>query len=245
MRFLYNKPAILIGDALVVADLHIGMENELARRGIRVGNLSDKILSSIRELAKETNKKRLIILGDAKHEIAHVDEKTISFFEQLTKDLRVEVVKGNHDGGIEKIKGITVHPPEGIVLKNIGLCHGHAWPGEKLLTADYIVTAHQHGQIEIVDGKGKRHREHVWASIPLDEKNALRHYKRVNKKIRMILLPPFNKLLSGAVLNDKKTEMLGPVFSNNLFKLEGAIMYRLDGTCLGTIRSLVKDSGFR
>jgi hypothetical protein len=50
-------------------------------------------------------------------------------------------------------------------------------------------------------------------------------------------MPAFNPLVGSAV-NIDDNERLGPVLNNKLFKLNDAIVFRLDGTCLGRLESI-------
>jgi hypothetical protein len=49
-------------------------------------------------------------------------------------------------------------------------------------------------------------------------------------------MPAFNPLV-GSVVNSKQKKHLGPVLNNKLFKLDDALVYRLDGTGLGKLES--------
>jgi hypothetical protein len=52
-------------------------------------------------------------------------------------------------------------------------------------------------------------------------------------------MPAFNELVGGLLFNRHKTsELLGPFFKNEVFKLEDAEIYLLNGINLGRIRNL-------
>ena len=50
----------------------------------------------------------------------------------LSKKVKVSIVKGNHDGGIDRVvkENIDVYDSEGFRIKNIGFAHGNAWFNE-------------------------------------------------------------------------------------------------------------------
>lgn len=241
MKFLYGAPAILHHGALIIGDTHFGMEERLKERGIFDENLSNRIFERIKKLLKETKAKKLIICGDVKENILQLDNKAYAILEKLAGITDVTIVKGNHDGGIDKISllGVDVVPAEGFVYRKLGIVHGHSWPGKELMKCDYLVSAHQHPQIVLVDRLGKAHREAVWIIAEPDEKNMKKHYEKFNKKIKLVLLPAFNELV-GSVVNIEKKKQLGPIFNNNLFKLNDALVVRLDGSLVGKLNSIKK-----
>ena len=241
MKFLYNAPAVLHSKALIIGDTHFGMEEKLERQGIYDSTLSERIFERIKRLLDETKAERLIICGDVKENILELDRKTYLIMEKLAGITDVTVVKGNHDGGIEKISllGINIVPAEGFVYKKIGILHGHSWPGKKLMECKYIVSAHQHPQIVLTDKLGKVHREAVWVVADPDEKKIKESYEKFNKKIKLVLLPAFNELV-GSVINVEKKKQLGPILNNKLFKLNDALVVRLDGSLVGKLNSIKK-----
>jgi metallophosphoesterase superfamily enzyme len=240
MRFLYNAPAIFHKGALIVGDTHFGIEERLRKNGIFVTNLSMKLLEKLKRLLKTTKAKRLIILGDVKDKIGICDETTKKIFEELKKlNIEIIIVRGNHDGGIEKV-GAKVVDADGFVYEGLGLIHGHSWPSKNCMNCRYIISAHQHPLVEHIDAAGKHHSMPAWIILEANERNIERFYKKFNKKIKLILLPPFNQLV-GTTLNYGTKEHLGPLFKNKLFKYNDAIVYTLDGKYLGKILSNSRD----
>lgn len=241
MEFLYNAPAILHSKALIIGDTHFGMEGKLEKQGIYDDTLSERIFIRIKKLLEETKAEKLIICGDVKENILELDRKTYGIMEKLADITDVMIVKGNHDGGIEKssLLGIDIVPAEGFVYKKIGIAHGHSWPGKKLMECEYLISAHQHPQIVFKDKLGKIHREAVWLVAEPDEKKIKKHYEKFNKKIKLVLLPAFNELV-GSVINIEKKKQLGPILNNNLFKLNDALVVRLDGSLVGKLNSIKK-----
>jgi len=241
MKFLYNAPAILHHGALIIGDTHFGMEERLKEQGIYDNELSSRIFERIKKLLKETKAKRLIICGDVKENILEIDSKTYKILEKLAEITDVTIVKGNHDGGIDKVSllGVKVVPAEGFVYRKLGITHGHSWPGKELMECDYLISAHQHPQIVLTDKLGKVHREAVWLIAEPEDKKIRRHYEKFNKKIKLVLIPAFNEMV-GSVVNIEKKKQLGPILNNNLFKLNDALVVRLDGSLVGKLNSIKK-----
>src|SRR2546422_10219061 len=54
-------------DALVVADLHIGLEEELREKGVHIPSRAGAMGRKLAEIASRRGARRIIILGDVKH----------------------------------------------------------------------------------------------------------------------------------------------------------------------------------
>ena len=235
MKFLYNAPAILYRKALIIGDTHFGMESKLLTRGIFYQNFSDDLFEKIKSLIRENKAEKLIILGDVKEKVAVLDNKTAGIISRLSMIAEVIIVRGNHDGGIEGC-GARIIKSSGFVYEKLALVHGHSWPSKECMQADYLVSAHQHPHLAIVDRSGKRHSEPVWIFSDPDANRISEKYKEFNRDIKLILMPAFNPLVGAPFI--PKNPHLGPILSNNLFKINDAIIYRLDGTRLGKFEDL-------
>ena len=236
MKFLYNAPAVLHKGALIVGDTHFGMERKLRQRGIHDEQFSLKLFFRLKELVTRHKAKKVIFLGDVKEDITMLDEKTGDVLSRLSLLCEIIIVRGNHDGGIERCGCAKIIPSEGFVYEGLGLAHGHSWPGKDLMECDYLVMGHQHPMLTTKDRLGKRHMEPVWVVAPPDKEKISTHYKTFNKKIRLILMPAFNPLV-GSSIDVTAEKRLGPLLNNKLFKLNSALILRLDGTRLGKLEN--------
>lgn len=236
MRFLYNAPALLYRGALILGDTHFGIEERLRKNGINTSGISEQICNAIEELIDQTKAKKLILLGDVKENITTLDSTTRKVLARLKRKADVIIVRGNHDGGIEK-SDVKVIDAGGFVYQRLGLVHGHSWPTQECMNADYLVSAHQHPQIELIDREGKKHSEAVWLVLECDPKKMAAYYEKFNKKIELILIPAFNRFV-GSSIKSSSEKRLGPLLNNNLFKYNEAIVYRLDGSCLGKLKTI-------
>ena len=237
MKFLYNAPAILHKGAIIIGDTHFGMERKLARKGIHDEQFSLKLFFRLKELVVRYKAKRVIFLGDVKEDITTLDKKTEDVLARLSLLCEIIIVRGNHDGGIERCGCAKVIPSEGYVYEGLGLAHGHSWPAKTLMECDYLLMGHQHPMFAIRDRLGKKHTEPVWVVAQPDKEKISEHYKIFNKKIRLILIPAFNPLV-GSSINVTAEVRLGPVLNNKLFKLNSALILRLDGTRLGKLENI-------
>ncbi len=237
VRFLYDAPAILHKGAIIAGDTHFGMEERLRRRGIHDEAFSMRQFERLRSLISKHKAKRLILLGDVKEDITMLDRKSEDILAKLSMLCELIIVRGNHDGGIERCGNARIIDAGGFAYEGLGLLHGHSWPDDSLMGCDYLVMGHQHPMVAITDAFGKRRIEPAWMIAPCDNGALSKKYPRHNKKIRLIMMPAFNPLV-GSVVNLDVKERLGPILNNKLFKLNHAIVFRLDGTCLGKLENI-------
>ena len=236
-RFLANEPALLIGSSLVIAELHIGYEQKLFPNTDVF--FTDKLISRVKALLAETHASRLIINGDVKHSTSastpEEQRELAKFFGEITKlQIPITVIKGNHDGGIERF----VHEAEivdagGMLLGGIGIFHGNSWPSPEICEkAKILVLAHTHPAVEL---GGER--EQCWLVGRLGEKAKSKF--RNWRTIKVIVMPAFSSLVGGAAVNRASgAQLLGPLFKNEMFKIDGAQVYLLNGVCLGRLGDL-------
>jgi len=218
LKFIVNEPALMIDRTLVIADLHIGLEYELLHSGFNVPSQGEVMLKKIKRLLKENKCRELIIIGDVKHTIANLSwpeqEEISEFFRPLEKVTRVHVVKGNHDGNIERYVS-NVHPTYGFDYNGYWIMHGHARP-PKEAAGKTIILGHMHPIVEFRDSLGGRLSERVWI--------------RTDKAV---VMPAFNDLLGGI---DVRKGLLGPMKKH--IDPKRAELYLLDGLYLGKISQL-------
>jgi hypothetical protein len=236
MKFIYDAPALFHKKALIVGDTHFGMEDVLRKKGIHAGDFSERLGDKLESLIKKLKPERLILLGDVKEEITFVDKFTMRILTRLSALCKVEIARGNHDGGLDLLD-LTIHPSEGFVFGKLGLAHGHSWPGAELMQCEYLVLGHQHPLFGWRDRSGKYHSEPVFAIAPPVAEAIKEHYPQFNQDIKLILLPAFNPLV-GSPINSHKNRRLGPVLNKKLFKLDHALLYRLDGLPLGELKNI-------
>jgi len=249
MKFIKNYPALFIPEikALVIADLHIGISYELYKSGINIPSQVKKMKKTIEKLIKQTKAKRLIILGDVKHDVPGISIQEMreipEFLKSLSKKIKLDVCLGNHDTYLKQIlpEDIKLHGTKGFNIKNFGFNHGHAWPSKELMTCDYLIISHTHPTIQFTDKFGYRIVEPVWIKSKIDQEKVKERYKVKTGKLEVIIMPAFNNLLGGTPVNVKTTsdELLGPLLKNDFIDMTNSNLYLLDGTYLGKLKNLV------
>jgi len=244
IKFLYNYPALFIPKvkAVVIADLHIGIEYEIFHSGIKIPSQVERLEKRIDELIKLTKAKHLIILGDVKHQVPTIswqEYKEIPKFLEHFSHVKVSIIKGNHDGNIERLatKKIDIYEPQGFRIDDVLLTHGQAWPEPSNMDAKYIILGHVHPAVEFFT-ENFRSVEPCWLKCDVDNKKLFEKFKIKTKFKQGIVMPAFNHLIGGMAFNSKDFEPLGPLLNNEVFKWKEAEAYLLDGTLLGKLNSL-------
>jgi putative SbcD/Mre11-related phosphoesterase len=245
-------------DILVIADLHLGLESELIKSGIKTPFLMRRKLKYLLEYIDDVDPSMVLFIGDIKHSIGKIERiewRTLPyFFSKIAEKRRVEIVKGNHDGGLENMlrSDIVVHESGGMRMGEVGFLHGHAWPSIDLLSCRYLVLGHSHPVIEFSDELKHSVYKKTWAVYHVDPEEFLSEI--VEKKVyskseidktgrscsveRMILMPAFNDLVGGTALNREGRDLLGPLMRMKCAKDNKSETFLLDGTFIGSIEDL-------
>jgi putative SbcD/Mre11-related phosphoesterase len=218
--------------ALVVADLHIGWERLLSKRGVHVPPQTPKIKNMLLRLIKECKPTQVTFLGDVKDAIAKVEMEEWrdipEFFEEIQKRVPdLQVVLGNHDGNLEPLlpENVKIIPSTGVSFGDVGLFHGHAWPAPELLECRSLISGHVHPTVLIRDPMGFRMTRQVLVKAPCDgmqlaksllnrlgaKKNSSNlsavleeQYKVKVKVSQLFIMPSFNQFLGGRPINERK-----------------------------------------
>lgn len=220
--FVKNEAAIKVGKYLVVTDVHVGITKDLWQSGVSLPSQVKSMALRLNKLKSLTKTTHLIILGDLKHKITGIslqEKKEVPEFLRMLKFSKITLIKGNHDGFIEKltknIKKVSVK--KSLTVGDYIFTHGHRVVKTK---KKIIVVGHNHLCVKFQDDVGAVYNEPVWV-----------RGKAEGKKI--IIMPAFNELCGYYAAN--KGRFHGPIAS----KLKGnAHVYLLDGTDIGRIRDL-------
>ncbi|MBN1323955.1 MAG: metallophosphoesterase [Methanotrichaceae archaeon] len=226
---------------LVAADLHLGIEHDLWLGGASIPTQTGRILDRLLDAIDEARPDRLLLLGDIKHNVPRTSwqerREVPSFLDALAKRVSVDVVPGNHDGGISDLilPGTSLHPASGILLEGVAYFHGHTWPHPSLLRAEVLVAGHIHPAIRLTDALGCSTNRRAWIRAPLSIEALGDDFSR--ERPEMILVPAFNDLCGGLPLNSRQEEDRGPIPA--LANLDAGRIYLLDGTDLGDLRGII------
>ena len=225
--------------ALILSDLHYGVEAEMLRGGVWVPNRSTGRTEKVLKLIKQTKSKRLILLGDVKHQVPHNSKQQRTdleqFFMAVNRVAKVEIVPGNHDGGLEDIipSDVKFHKSDGFVIEEIGMVHGHAWPSQEVMNSNILVMGHEHPALSFRDRLDKLHSEPCWLRAPM-----LEHERYDKVPEQLIVMPAFGEL-AGRTMNREPLKGLGPVLRNGLADLAKARVETLEGLDFGELGNLI------
>lgn len=247
VKFVTGYPAVFITDEriLAIADIQIGLEHELYKKGVVIQAQAEKFLKTVLHLIKVTKAKKLVVVGDLKHIVPGIslreERQLIRFFEPIVKKVKVILVKGNHDTGLKGLlpDEIEIHESRGVKIGRYGFFHGHAWPAKEIISCDYLFMGHLQPGIEFIDKLGYRAVERVWLKGEMNKKFIEKHYKtKKTGKMELMIIPAFNNLLGSALVNKMvRDEYTGP-FASGAFDLKRSKVYLLDGTYVGLLSKI-------
>ncbi|MBI2971038.1 MAG: metallophosphoesterase [Candidatus Aenigmarchaeota archaeon] len=222
--FVTNYPAMKIGPHLVIADLHLGITRELYERGVRLPSQVQHLAKKLNMLGRETGTTTLVVAGDFKHKVPGIsmqEMREIPEFLSLLEFDRIVVVKGNHDGAIEKLisdKKVVVR--QSFAAGRYLFTHGHRNVQTK---KKRVAIGHNHPHVKFVDAIGASYFQPCWVIG-----KAKRH--------TVVMIPAFNELCGAGVVNGSDG-FLGPVAKH--IDRKTARVYMLDGTYLGRIQDIM------
>ena len=239
-----------IGSILVVADLHIGFEDHT--KSAKDPLLSQRVLDELLTLVKRVSPDILLICGDIKDDVvAPSSDISVmlwhSFDELLAHCEKIWIIRGNHDGVLEKYlpaeirmflgSDALIRTPYGA----IGFCHGHASFTSRLTSTNTLVLGHSHPSIHLRDRFSKyilrtwiRARTssfHLVTDQNTHFSNKDGDSNHTTKEI--IVIPPFNQYLGGFPLNEGG--FVPGFIAERLIRPDTATLYLLDGSLLGSI----------
>jgi hypothetical protein len=242
-----DSPALRIDDLLVVADLHIGLEEELSERGVRIPSRAAVMGRRLVDLAERSGSKSLVILGDVKHLVPKMASRerrdVYVFFRDLSETFEtITIAQGNHDGVLRSIvpHSVRFRAPYGFRVDDVGFCHGHAWPSKNVMETRTLVMGHNHPAVGFRDALGRREIQPCWMRAPFVKRT--KRYRKLPREA--VIVPAFNELCGGMPVNDLRARFLGPLFRAGLVGVEDASLHLLDGTYLGRLADLKVDLGF-
>lgn len=258
LKFVTGEPALMLPGkekVLVIADLHIGAEHEFRQAGIKMPSQTKKMLDKVVGLVKEARAKKLIILGDVKHMVPGMsfqEEREVPhFLDELSRLVKVEVLPGNHDDGLQElVHDVKFHDSSGLLVGDTFLSHGHTWPPEAGIKAGRIIVGHRHPVIELRDNLGYSWRERVWVRTTLNKPALVKKYgaEALPKRLpELVIMPAFNEMVGGTAINRDKPSRKHLKFKRRLRPLgpllkaavePSARVFLLDGTFLGKLGKL-------
>ncbi len=228
---------------LIASDTHFGIEEELFRNGFTIKDTSKKFLNDIEKCRKTKKVNTILLLGDVKNEIgiSPNSEMVLGAMMKRLNELfsRVIIVRGNHDGNIEKIvpSDTEIYESSGCVIENTAFFHGHAWPSEDLVKKKIMVSAHVHPGIGILRWNGKVTVKKCFAVGEPDITEWHKKYDDVKIK-KIMLIPAWNDYCGTSLLNDQNRSKKGIILRNSLMDLDKTEIYLMDSTYIGNLSNV-------
>lgn len=200
-------PAIYLKSekTLILADLHIGYESALRKKGLHIPHASYGYMKgAIGSMLKSTSAERVVFLGDLKHEFGKPSpqewvEVTDLLSCLIEAGIKIDVVRGNHDNFILAILSrynVALHESF-MVMGSTMLTHGDKLieppPGIKT-----IIIAHEHPAVASRDMSGARYKFKCFLLGKYEGK-------------RFIVMPALSPLSSGVGINETNIkDLLSP-----------------------------------
>jgi len=189
--------AVLLGDVLVLADLHVG-RGAASNVELPVGEGEDMV-RRFEALCQALNPEEVVVAGDLLHSFQSVPgpvDETLSGLRAAAREVgaRVVVTPGNHDTLLDAVwSGPTTE--EYRVGETI-ICHGHVEPSAE---AERYVIGHDHPTITI---EGQRRHCYLTGD-------------GVYEGVDLLMLPSFNRLVRGVEINGMRAaDFMSPLVSD-------------------------------
>lgn len=213
---LYALPqrALLYKDYAIIADLHLGFEEEMARKGIFLPPAQLKraldVLKAIRKVAR-----KVVIAGDLKHQFSRLgkkEEEDVKKFLDAVEKLKLDLilVRGNHDTFVRHLleeRGFDV--VDRLDLGEISIVHGH----KDVELNEVTIMGHEHPSISIRDPVGTVAKFPCFLKVPVDGKT-------------VVVLPAVGLYQSGTSVSLSKEGYLSPILKRA--ELEEAVPFVAD-----------------
>ncbi len=193
--------------ALVCADMHLGYEGIMAKKGALLPKVNLKsIIGMLSAALEKTRARQVIVDGDIKNEFSTVDQEEFNElyeFIQFAKERKVQLVliKGNHDNFVERYKEpfkLVVHRQEAKIGRYL-FFHGEELPNAKK-GIDMMIMGHEHPSIGIFNAVGTKEKVRCFL---------YGSYRR----IPLLVLPAINYYAAGTDVNIEPGHLLlSPVF---------------------------------
>jgi metallophosphoesterase superfamily enzyme len=243
LQFIRDGPALIVHNrmrVLVVADLHFGIESDLAYHGWHFSSRSAERLRRVCACIEATTPDLLILLGDVKHSIPKTTRQEFREIPDLLSAVRdltpIRVMPGNHDIGIGRfLQEGELMPKDGAVIDGVAYIHGHTIPAPALL-GHLIIAGHHHPMVSLYDEVGCSLRAPAYLVAELDYARLHPAKKnRPRKKTRVLFMPAFNEYAGFDILRITK-HPFSPL--SRSIRTDRAEVFLTDGTYIGPVSAL-------
>ena len=236
-KLIYNAEiedlGLLLGETLIISDLHIGYEQSLNHEGIMVPRFQyKKIIDRLEEIIRRSSLKRVVINGDLKHEFGRITRQEWDESLNLINFLKVNfdeviLLKGNHDNFTKFIANKTdLEVFETYFINDFIIMHGDKIPEDLIDIKEHtIIIGHEHPCIGIRNG---------------ERLEKIKCFLKGNYKGKnLIVMPSFNFVTEGSdILHEKP---LSPFLKNiRTEELEVFGVENFEILYFGTIKKILK-----
>lgn len=170
------------GPTAVLGDLHLGYERALEDEGMYVPRINtDSIRSSLNRIFSKYEPKRVVLLGDIKHDFRRskfeARQEVTTIMNMLSEAAETVVVRGNHDNFLQNtLSGLGMMVVDHVDMAGFRLEHGHVDSGIRP-----VIIGHEHPSVRIPGISGGM---------------KLQCFVHARKE-GVIVLPPFSPFSSG------------------------------------------------
>lgn len=184
------------GPTVVIGDLHLGYENALEKEGMFIPRINtEAIRDSLNGILDRYEPKRVVLLGDIKHEFQRSSYKSRedvrSIIRLVDEAAEAIVIRGNHDNFLQNIvASMGINTLDYIDIMGFRLEHGHVDSGIRP-----VIIGHEHPSVRIPG--------------ELSGSMKLQCFV-VAREQGVIVLPPFSPFASGNDLNPGPGAVMAP-----------------------------------
>ncbi len=215
VEIIHSLPAVYIRSlrAVVLADLHLGFEEEAARQGYYVPRIQlMRALEVLRRSLDETGADWVIFAGDVKHSFSRLlsseRRELREVFEYLRRrNVRATVVRGNHDNYLILVaRDYDVELVEELFMDGILIIHGHKRPqGEYGNPIKAVIMGHEHPSLRLRDKLGFIAKLPAFLTAP---------YPRLNATL--VVLPAVGQYQTGTTVSLSPETYLSPILREDI-----------------------------
>lgn len=244
LQFLEPGPALLVRGVrrvLVAADLHMGIEAEMAGHGLHFPSRTRERQERLLGCIDEADPDLLVLLGDVKHSVPLTTRQEFRELPSVISSFRnrvpIRVVPGNHDPGIERfLEPGELMPAGGVLIDEVGYIHGHRYPAPEL-AGHLVVAGHHHPLVSLRDEVGCSLRSPAYLFAPVDAGCLRLGTPQVgNEQTRVLFMPAFNEY-SGYDIRKITDAPFSPL--SRCMDREHAEILLADGTFVGPVSAVV------
>ncbi|QIW25352.1 metallophosphoesterase [Sulfolobus sp. S-194] len=160
-------------DSIILSDVHIGYEEEMASKGIFIPKVQKKRFLNIFNRAREVFKtNKLIINGDLKHSFSKLTKQEKTELNEIFRILKDEgteitIIRGNHDNYLSLVTENydNIKLVESLIVDNIVIFHGHT--NIDVDENKIYIIGHEHPRLGLRDKLGFVRRMQCFLVTPL------------------------------------------------------------------------------